>query len=188
MMNYNPMGNPYSMYNPHPNLFANTMQQMYGNAIPQPQQQTQQTQQSQNQQNISTQPPIMQPRINSTIIPISNKEEATATPVDLINGTPSFFYNKGKNEIYLKQFDVQNGNAIFKVYSEIQTSDEPITEEKSSLGINPYEQEFKRLNEGIDSLHRMIAQLQEREEQRFFESEPEINVEPVHKPKGKKNA
>jgi len=86
------MGNPYSMYNPHPSLFANTMQQMYGNAIPQPQQQNQnQNQQSQNQQNISTQPPIMQPRINSTIIPISNKEEATATPVDLINGTPSFF-------------------------------------------------------------------------------------------------
>ena len=33
-------------------------------------------------------------------LPVTNREEANATQVD-INGTPTFFYNQAKNEIYI---------------------------------------------------------------------------------------
>lgn len=36
------------------------------------------------------------------VIPVANIEEANATPVDTIGDTPSFFFNRAKNEIYLK--------------------------------------------------------------------------------------
>ena len=134
MMNYANayMGqNPYNnMINPHPSYFANALQQPYLNQ----QQQLQQVQQ-QNQQQITTQPPIMQPQASgSKIIPVSNREEATGTAVDLINGTPSFFYNKSNGEIYLKQFDIPTGKGIFKTY--IETQPEVETSKEQPLIIN----------------------------------------------------
>lgn len=35
------------------------------------------------------------------LVTIGSIEEAKAAPVDTINDTPSFFFNRGKNEIYL---------------------------------------------------------------------------------------
>lgn len=187
MMNYNPMGQiPYyqnNMFTPHPSYFTNAMNQNYGN-VTQPQvQQTSsqvQAQQSQNQQTITTQPPIMQ---SSKIISVSNKEEATGASVDLIYGTPSFFYNKSNGEIYLKQFDVQNGSAIFRIYKEIQPIEEPKQEVLYQENIKDYEPEFQRLNEGIDSLHRMLSELKEKQYSEYIE--PDIDEKKV---KGKKNA
>jgi hypothetical protein len=61
--------------------------------------------------------------------------------------------------VYLKQFDVQKGTAIFKVYKEaIEPPKNDISDEGN---INPYEKEFKHINEGIDSLHRLIQDLKE---------------------------
>lgn len=182
MMNYNPMGQiPYyqnNMYNPHPSYFANAMQQNYGNTTQQ--QPTQQQQQSQ-QQTISTQPPILQTVNNSKITPVSNKEEATGATVDLIYGTPSFFFNKSNGEIYLKQFDVQNGNAIFKIYKEIQPVEEPQKAILSKDDIKDYEPEFQRLNDGIDSLHRMLAELKEKQYSEYIE--PDIEEKKVKRAK-----
>ena len=161
MMNYSLMGqNPYL----YPSYFANTMQQTYGNPVPQ-QQQQQQNQNNTQQQSISTQPPILQPRINSYIIPISNKEEATAAQIDLINGTPSFFYNKGKNEIYLKQFDTQNGTAIFKTYGELQPTEEPLNNVSTQTDINRYDEELTYIKNGIDGLYRMLSDIQKQNEE-----------------------
>ena len=161
-MSQNPYYQQYQMY---PNHFVNALQQNYGIQQPQLQPQTQQTQpqpQQQQQQQITTQPPIMQPQINaisSRILPVTNKEEATVAQVDLINGTPSFFFNKSNGEIYLKQFDVSNGTAIFKTYNEIQPpAEEPKSEHKT---ISNYDKEFNYLIEGVDNLHRMIAKLQQ---------------------------
>lgn len=47
------------------------------------------------------------------MIPVSDIAEANATTVDT-NGQPTFFYNKGKGEIYLKQFDINTGGAMFQ--------------------------------------------------------------------------
>lgn len=151
--------NPYfpQVLNPYPNYYTAAMNQIYN---PQPQQQQPQQPQQQTQQ-ITTQPPIMQPQasiIGSKILPVTNKEEATVAPVDLIQGTPSFFFNKSNGEIYLKQFDVPTGTAIFKTYTEIKQIEEP-QEEKQIDAVN-YEKELNYLIAGVDNLHRMVAQLQ----------------------------
>ena len=188
MMNYtNYMGQtPYNVYQPQPSYFTNAMQQNYGfqqpTQIPQPQSQPQAQAQ---QQQITTQPPIMQPSmVESKIIPVSNREEATGRAVDLINGTPSFFYNKSNGEIYLKQFDIPTGKGIFKTYIEAQIPDDtPIPQ----ANINNYEKEFEYLKEGIAGLYRKIEQLK----QPLYVKEAnveEIEVEEPKTQKGKKNA
>ena len=65
--------------------------------------------------NTQTQPP--QQTVLGRVIPVSAKEEATATPVDVVSGQPTFFYNKAKNEFYLKQCDVPTGTPIFKTFA-----------------------------------------------------------------------
>lgn len=171
MNNYNPYYPNNNMYSqPHPNYFTNAMLQPYNN----------QTQTSTlQQQNITTQPPILQPQGNK-MIQVSNKEEATGASVDLIYGTPSFFYNKSNGEIYLKQFDVANGNAIFKVYGEIQ----PIEEKPTVVENNIYDKEFEYLKQGIAGLYREIEQLK----QPIYVKEEEIEIEQPKTQKGKKNA
>lgn len=149
-MTYQMFQNPYYMpLNPYQVPYA--MQQV----------QTQQPQQpQQNQQQITTQPPIMQPQANiigSKILPVTNKEEATVAPVDLVQGTPSFFYNKSNGEIYLKQFDVPTGTAIFKVYGEIV---QPKEETPAETQKTDYSKEFQYISEGIDNLHRMLVKIQ----------------------------
>ena len=150
---------PYNPYQITP--FVNAMQQAYNTQqVQQPQQTQQQVQQPQQaQQTITTQPPIMQPQafIGSKIMPVTNKEEATVAPVDLVQGTPSFFFNKSNGEIYLKQFDVPTGTAIFKVYSETVQPEEVKQEEAKQVD---YTREFQYISEGIDNLHRMLANLQ----------------------------
>ena len=164
---YMPVGNPYQI-----SPYVAAMQQVY-NQQQQPQVQQQQ-QQTQAQQQITTQPPIMQPQaiIGSKIMPVTNKEEATVAPVDLVQGTPSFFYNKSNGEIYLKQFDVPTGTAIFKVYSETVQPEE-VKQEEVPLQTD-YSKEFQYLSEGIDNLHRMIANLQNQ----YATVEEVIDVEP----------
>ena len=164
MMNY---ANPYYQpqyqnnmaLNTYPNHFIQAMQQNY----------------AQPQQQITTQPPIMQSTASGNkIIPVSNKEEATATPVDLVNGTPSFFFNKEKNEFYIKQFDVPTGKGIFKTY--IETIQETETDKEQPLIIN-YDKQINYLIQGMDNLHRMVAQLQE--QRQYPINIKEVNTESI---------
>jgi hypothetical protein len=183
---YMPVANPYQV-----SPYVAAMQQLY-NTQSQPTQQVQQPQaQQQSQQQITTQPPIMQPQaiIGSKIMPVTNKEEATVAPVDLVQGTPSFFYNKSNGEIYLKQFDVPTGTAIFKVYSETVQPEEVKQEEVKQAD---YSREFQYISEGIDNLHRMIANLQnqrqypvniEKVESEVIDVQPEPIEEKTYKTK-----
>lgn len=169
MMNYvNPYYQPQYQnnmaINPYPNHFVQAMQQNYG-----------QPQQTQNQQQITTQPPIMQPSASgSKIIPVSNREEATGTAVDLVNGTPSFFYNKSNGEIYLKQFDIPTGKGIFKTYIETQPEIEETPEQQP---VHNYDKEINYLIHGMDNLHRMVAQLQE--QRQYPVNIKEVNTESI---------
>lgn len=171
MMNYaNPYyQNPYQgniMQQQYPNHFINAMQQNYGLS---------QQNQPQGQQQITTQPPIMQPQSSgSKIIPVSNREEATGTAVDLVNGTPSFFYNKSNGEIYLKQFDIPTGKGIFKTY--IETQPEIETQKEQPVIIN-YDKQINYLIQGMDNLHRMVAQLQE--QRQYPINIKEVNTESI---------
>ena len=155
--------NPYFQ---HPSAFANTMQQMYGNIVPQQNTQSQ----------ISPQSTVIQSQTNGNkIILVSNKEEATGTAVDLINGTPTFFYNKSNGEIYLKQFDIPTGKGIFKTYIETQPEVEKIKEQPIIIN---YDKQINYLIQGMDNLHRMIAQLQEQRQYPVNIKEESIDIEP----------
>ena len=171
---------PYQQMNQYPNHFVNAMQQNYG--LPQQPQVQPQAQ----QQAITTQPPIMQPQasVGSKIIPVANKEEATGTAVDLVNGTPSFFYNKSNGEIYLKQFDIPTGKGIFKTYIEAQMSEEPTKEIHDPSII---EQKIDYLKEGIAGLYRKLEQMDKPVYIKQANVE-ELEMEEPKQQKGKKNA
>ena len=156
--------NPY--FQQYPNHYASALQQIYN-----PQTQPQQIMpQPQVQQPVQPQPAIVQSQTNmSTKMNfVSNKEEATASPVDLINGTPSYFFNKEKNEFYFKQFDVPTGKGVFKTYKEVKAEEE---EKKPEIPVINYDEQFKNINndlkhfaEGIDSIHRILAKMQSKED------------------------
>lgn len=93
--------------------------------------------------------------VNYVAIPVANIEEANAYRVDL-NGTPTFFYNVGKNEIYLKRTNTQTGAADFFVFAK---QEQQISEVDEKKNINTYEKDFKALNDKIDGFSSKIDDL-----------------------------
>ena len=168
-------GNPYfnpqpqitNFVNPHSPYFNQNMQQAA--VLNNPHQQ--QMQPIPQQQQISTQPPIMQNiqgdnRNSARMLYVGNKEEATAHPVDLIYNTPTFFYNRGTNEVYMKQYDGTTGNAKFKIYIENSMTPEQQRQPQGQSQIqnatiaipndNAYMNELKMIRAGIDGLYRYL--------------------------------
>ncbi len=95
-------------------------------------------------------PQFAQPPVNNLVtIPVTNIEEANAFRVD-INGTPTFFYNAGKNEIYMKRTNTKTGLADFVVFGR---AEQPKVETKQST----YEQDIKMLNDKIDGLYSLFT-------------------------------
>lgn len=86
-------------------------------------------------------------------IPVANIEEANATQTDM-SGNPMFFYNKGQNEIYIKQFDIKTGAAIFQIFRHVA---EPVAHENPSTGLNISEKQYKVLNDKLDALYSMLS-------------------------------
>nr|DAL34570.1 MAG TPA_asm: hypothetical protein [Caudoviricetes sp.] len=131
MINYG-MGNPYNnpMFNAQQRL--NQLEQQYPQYVQTPIQQTKQQ--------------------TLTIIPVTNKEEATAFMVDTL-GTPTFFYNAGANEIYLKRTNLETGGADFVIFNKVV---KPTTDFKK--GINTYKEDLKALSDKIDGLYSLLGQ------------------------------
>ena len=86
------------------------------------------------------------------VVPVTNIEEANASQVDL-QGNPVFFYNKGKNEIYLKQFNINTGLADFYVFAK---AERPLSDVKPVPSVNTYEKDFKALNDKLDGLYALL--------------------------------
>ena len=100
-------------------------------------------------------------------LPVTSIDEANAYRVD-INGTPTFFYNQGKGEVYLKRTNTQTGLADFIVFAKV---DKPTVEEKQVLSINTYEKDFKALNEKIDGLYSLFATVSQKSDKAEAESD-----------------
>jgi hypothetical protein len=81
------------------------------------------------------------------VVPVTNIEEANASQVDL-NGNPVFFFNKGKNEIYLKQFNLQTGLADFYTFSRVE-----LATEAPQIATK---EDFKVINEKLDGLYSIL--------------------------------
>lgn len=97
-----------------------------------------------------------QPQQNNNFlmtIPVTNVEEANAFRVDP-QGTPTLFYNAGKNEVYLKRTNTQTGLADFVIFGKVE---QPKTEEKVILSPNSYEKELKAIKDKIDGLYSLFA-------------------------------
>lgn len=86
-------------------------------------------------------------------IPVTNVDEANAFRVDP-QGTPTLFYNAGKNEVYLKRTNMQTGLADFIIFGKV---DKPTVEEKQVQSINPHKKEFEALNDKIDGLYSLLS-------------------------------
>lgn len=163
---FNPQQQMSNLINQHPQYFNQAMQQAV-QAQPQNQLQMQTQppiQQPQAQNTITTQPPIMQPSNNNgvKVLYVGNREEAFVHPVDLIYSTPSFFFNRGTNEVYMKQYDGSTGNAIFKVYVEqIKPVEKPAQSAAVSIpNDNAYMDELKMIRAGVEGLYRYFNQPQ----------------------------
>lgn len=121
-----------------------------------------------------------QQRQGAIIMPVSNQEEANAYIVSP-EGTPTFFYNAGKKEIYLKQTNKDTGSADFFVFKAVKAPTKEEKEEKQEKEEKEkpvtYEKDFKALNDKIDGLYSILSKPETVEE--------EIPEKPI---KGAKNA
>lgn len=100
-------------------------------------------------------------------IPVTNIDEANAFRVDP-QGTPTLFYNAGKNEVYLKRTNMQTGLADFIIFGKVEQQK---TEPKQNLSINTYEKDFKALNDKIDGLYSLFATVSQKSDKAEEESD-----------------
>lgn len=95
--------------------------------------------------------PQTQPQIKA--ISVTNKSEANSVIPDT-TGIPTLFWNKGADEIYLKQFDITTGLGIFKEYvlkqPEQTEQHEEVTPQKN------YDEDFKILGNKLDEIKAVI--------------------------------
>lgn len=121
--------------------------------------------------------PQLAQQTNFVTIPVSNVDEANAFRVDL-NGTPTFFYNAGKNEVYLKRTNTRTGFADFITFGKLEQSRSDV---KPKTDINTYEKDFKALNDKLDNLYSLLANYSQKDELSSEQASVQVS-------KGAKNA
>lgn len=114
--------------------------------------------------NYYTQPVTPQPQVQYKMTQVTSRNEADATIPD-VSGAPTFFFNRGTNEVYLKQMDLQTGMAMFKEYIEKPVEQAPV-ETKPVVDITT-------LNEKLDAIKALL------------EHTDTVSEEPVKKVKAK---
>lgn len=114
--------------------------------------------------NYYTQPVTPQPQVQYKMTQVTSRNEADATIPD-VSGAPTFFFNRGTNEVYLKQMDLQTGMAMFKEYIEKPVEQAPV-ETKPVVDITT-------LNEKLDAIKALL------------EHSDTVSEEPVKKVKAK---
>ena len=97
--------------------------------------------------NYYTQPVTPQPQVQYKMTQVTSRNEADATIPD-VSGAPTFFFNRGTNEVYLKQMDLQTGMAMFKEYIE-----KPV--EQAAVETKPVV-DITTLNEKLDAIKALL--------------------------------
>lgn len=101
--------------------------------------------------------PQVQPQGFRTML-VSNIEEANASQVST-DGQPAFYYNKGKNEIYLKQFDIATGGAIFQRF---ELAKMPVNNANETKLSNDYLKRFDAIESKLDGLASLFEDKQKK--------------------------
>lgn len=128
-------------------------------------------------QNYGYNPYLQQMRVTPLkMIPVSSIMEATAMPVDSLD--PVFFYNRAENVIYKKQID-NTGAAPIQIFK-FQPAEQPISNENTSTNTNPYEKDFKGINDKIEVLQKTF------DDYIKSQNEYEEEIEEVEHKKGSK--
>ena len=128
-------------------------------------------------QNYGYNPYLQQMRVAPLkMIPVSSIMEATAMPVDSLD--PVFFYNRAENVIYKKQID-NTGAAPIQIFK-FQPAQQPISNENTSTNTNPYEKDFKGINDKIEVLQKTF------DDYIKSQNEYEEEIEEVEHKKGSK--
>lgn len=89
------------------------------------------------------------------IIPVSNIEEANATPVDL-SGNPLFFFNRATREIYMKQLDQSGAAPLVSFILKPQESQIKLSEQQTKPAYD-FQNDLKKLNEKIDEIRKVLV-------------------------------
>ena len=97
--------------------------------------------------------------MNYRVLPISNEIEMNNTTVDF-SGVPTYFHNQNTNEIYVKQFDIKTGLTTSQKYIKSDNAGHEISNENPSGNINPFEENFKALNERFDRLENLLIEVE----------------------------
>jgi len=103
-----------------------------------------------------------QPVLNA--VPVTDIAEANAYRVDL-SGTPTIFYNRGKNEIYLKKINSQSGGADFLKFTLAEC---PMPEKVQK------EENLQTLSSKIDGLYSLLNNYQNSTPVQPEQNEPQI--------------
>lgn len=127
---------------------------------------------------LAQQQPIPQQNNQELItIPVTNIDEANAFRVNP-NGTPTFFYNAGDNEIYLKKTNRETGKAdfqIFKIQQQQIQQQPPAVHPQENIVTNNFEKELKILNDKVDGLYSLFSTVQLTPKTEPVEEETKIN-------------
>lgn len=89
------------------------------------------------------------------ILPVSNIEEANATPVDL-SGNPLFFFNRATKEIYMKQLDQTGAAPLISFALKPQESQIKLSQEQTKPTYD-FQNDLRKLNSKVDDIYRVLV-------------------------------
>lgn len=88
------------------------------------------------------------------ILPVSNIDEANATPVDL-SGNPLFFFNRATKEIYMKQLDQTGAAPLISFVLKPQESQIKLSQEQTKP-VYDFQNDLKKLNEKVEEIRKVL--------------------------------
>lgn len=100
------------------------------------------------------QQPQVQANFFRTLL-VSNVEEANATQV-AFDGTPTFFYNASKGEVYLKKISTQTGLVEFQKFGLIQAQSND--KKPCSCSAGNYDKRFESIESKLDGIYSILGQ------------------------------
>jgi hypothetical protein len=92
------------------------------------------------------------------VLPVAREEEALAVLPDY-QGTPLFFYNKGKNEIYIKKFDEMTAEVAFQKFVLVTQEEKPKQNDTSKL-----EMEIEQIKNQLEQILKPKANKKEQKD------------------------
>lgn len=88
------------------------------------------------------------------ILPVSNIEEANATPVDL-SGNPLFFFNRATKEIYMKQLDQTGAAPLISFALKPQESQIKLSQEQTKP-VYDFQSDLRKLNDKVEEIRKIL--------------------------------